>query len=195
MSAVVELGFQPSVYVVAAICGNWWQESTINPGIWEDLTPGAPGYGLGQWTGPRKTALFNYLIENDYNQDSGTGQMAFFIEEDYWTPNGYAASFPTLMDFLKSDSTDLQFLTYAFLQGWEGIWDGSEQTRYEAAVQCLEYIQLHEQDEPQTSFYKGNRFLSIPERLHNAVVVYRRLGGILTGGSGMPIYMMIRYNW
>lgn len=189
----VDLGFQPSVYVVAAICGNWWQESTINPGIWEDLQPGAPGFGLGQWTNTRKTALFQYLDSNGFKRDSGSGQVAFFIEEGTWYQNGWGAQFTSLEDFLKSDSTDLQLLTYAFLQGWEGIWDGTEGIRLQAAQQCLDYIIAHEATEPHTGWNKGNRYLSIPERLHNAVVFYRVIGGVIIGKKGMPIWMMIRY--
>lgn len=190
----IELGFNPSIYVVAAICGNWWQESTINPGIWENLEVGAPGYGLGQWTNTRKTKLFAFLSSEGYKQDSGSGQLAYFIKEDYWTPNGYASSFANLTAFLKSESTDLQFLTYAFMQGWEGIWDGTQDIRVEAAQQCYDYIILHYQDEPETGWEKGNRYLSIPERLHNAVILYRTIGGTFTGRKKMPIWMMIRYR-
>ena len=40
---------------VSALCGNMQKESTINPGIWENLTPTTTpdinvGYGLVQWT-------------------------------------------------------------------------------------------------------------------------------------------------
>lgn len=190
----IELGFQPSAYVVAAICGNWWQESTINPGIWEGLVVGAPGYGFGQWTGSRRTALFNFLDSEGYARDSGSGQLAFFIKEDVWYRNGYGENFLNLKDFLSSDSTDLQFLTYAFLQGWEGIWDGTETIRYEAAVKCYDYIVAHAEDEPATGFFKGNRFLSEPERLHNAVIIFRTLGGAFIGKK-FPIWKMIKYYW
>lgn len=189
----VELGFQPSVYVVAAICGNWWQESTINPGIWEGLEVGAPGYGLGQWTGSRRTALFSYLSKEGYKRDSFSGQLAFFIEENTWYQNGWGAQFTNLLEFLQSDSADITTLTYAFMQGWEGIWDGTEGIRVEAAMQCYEYILANYETEPDGAF-KGNRYLSIPERLHNAVLVFRVLGGVITGKKGMPIWMMIRYR-
>ena len=81
-----------NLYVIAAICGNFWQESTVNPGIWEGLTPNAPGYGLGQWTDNppvvmRRTALFNWLQANGYAQDSGPGQLAFLVYENLWIPS------------------------------------------------------------------------------------------------------------
>ena len=70
------MAYTSNLKVVAAICGNFFQESGVNPGIWENLTPGAPGYGLGQWTDNppnvyRRTALFNWLSANGYAQDSG----------------------------------------------------------------------------------------------------------------------------
>lgn len=35
---------------IAAMLGNMQSESTINPGIWENLEPFGGGYGLVQWT-------------------------------------------------------------------------------------------------------------------------------------------------
>ena len=48
-------GYGCSLNGVAAICANMQAESTINPGIWENLTPTTVpdvtvGYGLCQWT-------------------------------------------------------------------------------------------------------------------------------------------------
>ena len=64
-----------NLYVIAAICGNFYQESTVNPGVWEGLDPNNPGFGLGQWTDNppivmRRTALFNWLDNNNYSHDS-----------------------------------------------------------------------------------------------------------------------------
>lgn len=39
-----------SLEAVSAMLGNMQTESTINPGIWESLTPNGGGYGLVQWT-------------------------------------------------------------------------------------------------------------------------------------------------
>lgn len=49
--ALSKLGW--SLNAISAICGNMQSESTINPGIWENLSPFDPeygGYGLVQWT-------------------------------------------------------------------------------------------------------------------------------------------------
>lgn len=128
-----------NLYVIAAICGNFYQESTVNPGIWEGLTVDAPGYGLGQWTDnppivARRTALFNWLNANGFSRDSGEGQLQFLIHEDLWIPSLFTPSaYATLTDYLQSSSTNLSDLVYEFMYHWEGINDGTYNIRYEAA--------------------------------------------------------------
>lgn len=176
-----------SVYVVAAMCGNFWKESNINPGIYEGLrvvplTDNSVygGYGLGQWTNApqystyRRTALVNWLRENGYADDSGPGQLAFLVAENTWYQNGWGARFTSLQDFLASTSTNLQMLTYAYMQGWEGIWNGTQDERVGYAHKCLAYIQAHYNDDP-GQWITGNRFLGEADILHNALLVYNYL--------------------
>ena len=49
-----------TIQSIAAMCGNWEVESSINPGIWENLDYGntSGGYGLVQWT--PATKLINW---------------------------------------------------------------------------------------------------------------------------------------
>lgn len=206
-----------SVYVVAAIAGNFWQESTLNPGIWESLTVGnwtdlGRGYGLGQWTNTggdthgRLYQLHDYLVSNGYAIDSGDGQIAFLMHENYWTSRQEAASFPDLASFLASDSTDIGALTHAWNIGWEGIHDASWDARVGYAQQCYDYIYQHYDDESITFWVSGNRYLSTSERLNNAVMLHRVLNGGIspeppdppeppkTKKDGMPLWMKIRYR-
>ena len=128
-----------NLYVIAAICGNFYQESTVNPGIWENLTVNAPGYGLGQWTDNppqvmRRTALFNWLSANNYAQDSGDGQLAFLVHEDLWIPSLIQPSaYNTLTDYFNSTSTNITDLVEEFQYHWEGINDGTTSIRVSAA--------------------------------------------------------------
>ena len=208
-------GYGYSLYVISAICGNWWQESGINPGIFESLKV-VPmkdnniygGYGLGQWTNApqyktyRRTALANWLDENGFSYDSGEGQLKFFIAEDVWLKKEHSEQFDSLTDFLSSTSTDIQELTYAFLAGWEGIFNNTANLRVEHARRCYEFIQEHANDSSINSWYVGNKYLSDDKKLNNAVMVYRFLsaGG---GGGGtpskrkkkMPIWMWIKYHY
>lgn len=138
-----------NLYVIAAICGNFWRESTVNPGVWENLTVGDPGYGLGQWTDlpqyglTRRTQLFQWLSANGYPQDSGEGQLAYLVFENYWIPNNQygQSAYPTLADFLTSTSTNLQDLVYEFMWHWEGINDPQAADRLQYAQQFLAVMQ------------------------------------------------------
>lgn len=152
-----------NLYVIAAICGNFWQESTVNPGIWEGLRPNNPGYGLGQWTDNppvvmRRTALFNWLQANSYAQDSGPGQLQFLVYENVWIPSTFTpSSYNTLSDFFASTSTDLAALTREWMWHWEGIDDGSYNNRYDFAFDVL---QLFQHDNGQRDpWYSGNYYL------------------------------------
>lgn len=207
-----EGGYGCSIYVVAAIAGNFMQESNINPGIWESLVVGSwtglnHGYGLGQWTNTggdthgRLYQLHDYLEKNGYSDDSGEGQMNFLIEENTWYSQQEASAFSSLQDFLTSTSTDLTLLTHAWNIGWEGIHDASWDLRVRNAERCLEFIQAHANDTSINQWITGNRYLSDSEMLNNAVMLYRFLssGG---GGGGtqgkkhtMPLWMYCRYTY
>lgn len=217
-------GYGASEYVVAAICGNWKREGIMNPGQWEFGKPMAPpwdaiypavgGHGLGGWTNSDPTDgmnllnLHNYLIEHGYDDNSGAGQLDCFIDIPWWNPISVATNFSSLDDFLKSQSTDLEMLTHAFYNGWEGLqdgWaDGALELRQEYARWALDIIRTRAND---TSIVEwkvlvtNSSALSIEDQANNVIMVYRYLssGG---GGGGthtdpkrnkMKIWQMINY--
>lgn len=213
---------RPSHYVIAAICGNWLQESAVNPGIWETLivcpwdymhtnSPKAGGFGLGQWTNTshptgnsmRCLNLHNYVVSNGYQDGQADGQLMFLGVEDVWNMTSPRLSIPNLKAFLESPSTDIEALTYDFLLCWEGINDGTFPVRLEAAQRFATYIQQHSNDDP--SLYRecitGNRYLSDSETLHNVMYIYFALNGHLGKPDLTPEQLMIliassrrRYN-
>lgn len=77
--------YQLSKEQAAAIAGHWGHESAgLNPGINErnPLIPGSRGgYGLAQWTGPRRKALEKFAADNNMPVDSYDTQYAFFKKE------------------------------------------------------------------------------------------------------------------
>lgn len=165
-----------NLYVIAAICGNFWQESTVNPGIWENLTPNSPGYGLGQWTDNppvvmRRIALFNWLDNNGYSRDSGIGQLNFLVFENSWIVNGagYTSDYNSLTDFFNSASTDLYYLTYEFFHHWEGIDDGTGNVRYEFAQNVLDRFQNDNGE--RFPWYTSNSYNSIIYGLRNSMLI------------------------
>lgn len=205
-------GYGVSPIVAAAIAGNMWQESSLSPGVWENLTPGLPtdllkGYGLGQWTNTggnihgRLYQLLTWLQENGYSSNDGDGQLAFLIHENVWYKHS-EYPFSSLKDFLTSDSTDLEMLTHAYNLCWEGIHDSSWEARVTYATSCYYYIVANANNSNINKWYNQNTYLTEEQRLNNAVMVYRYLsaGG---GGGGtpstrkkkMPIWMWIKYRY
>lgn len=163
-----------NLYIIAAICGNFWQESTVNPGIWENLTVGAPGYGLGQWTDntgvSRRTALFNWLDSNGYSRDSGDGQLAFLVHENLWIPSLFTPSaYSSMSAFFASTSTNLSDLVLEWQYHWEGIDDGSTPNRLQFAQDVLD---LFSQD-PGTRYpwYSSNSYNSLVYARRNSLLI------------------------
>lgn len=197
-------GLKVSAYVVAAMCGNFWTESGIDPGIWEslntqtDYTVQYVGYGLGQWTnvGTGTGRLYNlmqFLNNNGYAIDSGDGQLEYIIEENYWS-HASSYGFDSLRNFLASESTDLTMLTHAFNWCWEGIHNNTWDARVTQAQRCYNYIVDHATDTSITGWITGNRFLSESERLNNAVMIYKWFGSNY-GGKTNYTYAKHKKSW
>lgn len=200
-----------SLEVVAAICGNFWQESGINPSVWESLQVGTwtdlrKGYGLGQWTNVgtsqgRLYRLHEWITSNGYNMDDGNAQVEYLKYENYWTPRSDYPQFPTLDSFLTTNITDLELLTHTWNLCWEGIHDATWDARVGYAQQCLTFLSQNYNNPSIVAWYSGNRYLGINERLNNSVMVYKALSGITpptppqptpSTRRKMPVWMMIR---
>lgn len=191
-------GYGASAYVIAALAGNAWRESHINPTL-SQLGGGA--FGLFQWDGSRRNALLTWLNENGYENTSPNGQMQYLVVENDWI--GTFDGISSLMEFLTSDSTNVASLTESFCTCWERPGVPALNERIEFAHEALEYILLHAND---TSIVEWETepmyYLSRQQALHNAVLMYRfySAGG---GGGGtpssrkkkMPIWMRIKYHY
>lgn len=204
-----------SLYVIAAIAGNWQQESNLNPGLWENLSAGTwtdllKGYGLGQWTNTggdthgRLYQLHEWLVNNGYSADSGDGEALYMVQENIWYPVQEASAYADLSAFLTSGSTDLAALTHAFCIGWEGIHDASWDLRVTYANILMTYIRDHYADTSITAWVTGNRYLTQAEIKNNAVMLYRALNGFMppvppvppgpVKKTKMPVWMMLRWT-
>lgn len=182
----------PSKYVIAAICGNFWYESNINPGIWESLTvvdwtsqwkDNTGGYGLGQWTNVgtsqgRLYRLHEWLVDNNKSLTDGNAQLDYLIEENYWTskPSQGYGDFDSLTQFLNSPSSDLTYLTHYFNICWEGIRNDTWDDRPVQTQKIFDYLTNHSNDS--VSWIAKNDWLSIDERYNNAVCVFQYMSGI-----------------
>lgn len=174
-----------SLYVISAMCGNFWTESNINPAIWENLDMGnytdlMKGYGLGQWTntsssgsGARLINLQSWITSNGYDMYNGNAQLQYIKKEGTWYKNN-SYSFQSLEEFLNSESTDLTMLTNAWTRCWEGI--TPQPQRVTQANTIYNYLVDHK-DDSGLSWIKGNRYLSESEIKNNAVLVYQFFNG------------------
>ena len=105
--------------VVAGILGNFQSESTINPGIWQNLTIATSnGFGLGQWT--PSTNYTNWATANGYDITDGDGQCRWIVEQTpvvgQWIPT---RAYPLSWDeFITSDKAP-GYLAWAYLRNWE----------------------------------------------------------------------------
>ena len=199
-----------SVYVVSAICGNMWQESGINSGIWESLQVGTwtdlnKGFGLGQWTNTggdthgRLYKLNEWLTNNGYSDDSFYGQLDYVEVEDVWFRRAEAYKYVDLQGFLTSQSTDLTDLTHAWNIGWEGIHDASWNARVQYANDVLQYIQTNYDPTQTYTPVISNAYLSNADRYNNACCMFDYWNGgtpspdppTPSKKKGMPLFMYL----
>lgn len=199
-----------SLYVIAAMCGNFFGESGVNPGIWEGLVPcawdhqydGHGGYGLGQWTNVGTTHgrcwnLHEWVTSNGYADGDGYGQLAFLLHEDYWTPQSISPSaYSTLDDFLKSDSTNISELTQEYMWHWEGINNNSLSTRQQFAQRAYTYITEHYGDNSITDWTSVNAYITETQALNNCVLIARYLSsGYIPIYTGRFKIWMAKQHW
>lgn len=184
-------GYGSSVYVIAALAGNAWRESHINPTL-QQLGGGA--FGIFQWDGTRREALLSWLSDNGYESTDPNGQMQYLIVEGDW--QGSYGGISSLDEFMQSDSTDVAMLTTAFCTCWERPGVPALDERIEFANKALEYIQDNANDTSITTWEtEPMYYLSEAQALKNVVLMYRYYsaggggGGTITRKSGFKIWM------
>lgn len=146
---------------IAAIMGNMYAESGMNPGSEEGGGTNANGIGLCQWTNGRHTNLVNYAKSVGKSWTEVQVQLDFFWDHDSW---GYWSRTYTIRSEHGSDgsenrsldpvggtlvsgskraflaSTDLKDAVRQFCYGWEGAGIPRLKVRYEAADRYYELL-------------------------------------------------------
>lgn len=108
---------------IAAVAGNFYGESGLNPGIWQNLDEGntSLGLGLGQWT--PATKLLNWASDNGYPWDDGDSQCIFLDENaGQWHNSGrpgVPSTPPVDWDGFKTSTTSVETLCTWFYWYWE----------------------------------------------------------------------------
>ena len=184
-------GYGSSVYVIAALAGNAWRESHVNPTL-QQLGGGA--FGLFQWDGTRRESLLSWLSDNGYESTDPNGQMQYLIVEGDW--QGSYGGISSLDGFMQSDSTDVAMLTSAFCTCWERPGVPALDERIQFANKALDYIQGNANDTSITTWEtEPMYYLSETQALKNAVLMYRYYsaggggGGTITQKSSFKIWM------
>lgn len=129
-----------TVTAISAMFGNMQTESTLNPGIWENLDPFVGGYGLVQWT--------PYTHYSDWAgdgwQDNGQKEMERIIYElenhlQWISTSLYPMTF---REFSQSDKPPA-YLAQAFLYNYERPAVKPQPARSKQAEYWYEYLAGH----------------------------------------------------
>lgn len=129
-----------TVNAIAAMFGNMQTESTLNPGIWENLDPFIGGYGLVQWTPYTK---YSEWAGTDW-QDNGQKEMERIIYElenhlQWISTSLYPMTF---REFSQSDKPPA-YLAQAFLYNYERPAVKPQPARSRQAEYWYEYLAGH----------------------------------------------------
>lgn len=106
---------------ICAILGNMEAESTINPGVWENLDPYWGGYGLVQWTPYTKYSNWAGLGWKN-NGDKQLQRIDWEAEHnEQWFYNEEIGQAPpySLSEFLVDDTTPIVTMANYFLWFYE----------------------------------------------------------------------------
>lgn len=104
---------------VAGLLGNMQKESTINPGLWQNLTPNPSlGWGLVQWT--PSTNFTDWAQANGYQNDDGDAQLKWIdevtVSAGQWIPT---SMYPESFAQFKTSTETPEYLADCFLRNFE----------------------------------------------------------------------------
>lgn len=125
---------------IAGMLGNFQTESTINPGIWQNLAVNVgPAFGLVQWD--PYTKYTNWCEENGLDpaaMDSALKRIEWELAngEQYYPTSGYPETFAEF----KTSTKDPYYLGMAFLLNYERPADQNQPARGEQAEYWYTYL-------------------------------------------------------
>lgn len=104
---------------VAGMLGNMQTESTINPGVWESLSPNVNnGYGLVQWT--PATKLISWAESEALDYTSGDAQLQRIDWEVANNQQWIATSqYPMSFQEFKVSTLTPEYLAQVFIRNYE----------------------------------------------------------------------------
>lgn len=126
---------------IAGMLGNMQTESTINPGIWENLDSSDPsrGFGLVQWT--PSTKYTNWCSENGHepaSMDAALARIEWEIANgEQWIST---SEYPMTFEEFKNSTLPASELADIFLKNYERPADSEQPARGEQANFWYEFI-------------------------------------------------------
>lgn len=121
---------------LCGLLGNMEQESTINPGLWQNKTPGRGGYGLVQWTPASKWS--NWARQHNYRDDDGDGQMDCIKNKPgEWIPT---SAYPVSMQEWAGHAGDIPWSTLCFSKNFERAGNAQDRKRIQYALAWYGYL-------------------------------------------------------
>ena len=130
-------------WTLEAICGvlgNMERESSINPGVWENLVEAEPnGYGLVQWT--PSTNYTDWAISYDRDITDGFYQCVWVAEES--VPQGQwieTEEYPISFEQFYTSTDTVEYLASVFLKNFERAGVEAETERQENARKWYNYL-------------------------------------------------------
>lgn len=104
---------------ISGMLGNMQKESTINPGIWQNLNPNPTlGWGLVQWT--PSTNFTDWATANGYASDDGNAQLIWIdtvtTQVGQWIPTD---QYPETFGQFKISTMPPEYLADCFLKNFE----------------------------------------------------------------------------
>lgn len=141
-------GWTPNA--ICAILGNMQSESSINPGIWESLSPYSGGYGLVQWTPYTKYSNWagsGWRNNGDKQLERISYEAANNLQWFYNSQIGMEPPY-SFSDFLADDETDLATMANYFLWFYEHPANANQPARGTQAQYWYDYLDWENPPEP-----------------------------------------------
>lgn len=125
---------------IAGTLGNIEQESTVNPGLWQNLTVATGnGFGLVQWT--PSTNYTNWANSHGYAVDDGNYQCQWLDENTVSSGQWIStATYPMSFDEYKTSDLLPETLASVFLKNFERAGVEVEETRKTNARKWYDYL-------------------------------------------------------
>lgn len=126
---------------ISGMLGNMQRESTINPGIWQNLDEGnySLGFGLVQWT--PATNYTNWATVNGYEIGDGDGQCVWLdtmtVSSGQWI---VTSDYNMSWDEFKVSTKSPEYLASAFLKNFERAGAAYEEERRANARKWYNYL-------------------------------------------------------